>query len=175
MFHRALIVIDHRALSQIALDHAVALGAAGLRQLVLAIHVPNPAPPMAPEVPYAPIEADALHATQARLDEAQHWLEARGFQVIPLLVRGGDAAEAMAEAAKRNRVDLIVVATEGRNAVVRLLTGSVVPGLITLSPVPVMVCKADGRPVSGRRQRVRALSAPLAPTSGPTAPPQASP
>jgi nucleotide-binding universal stress UspA family protein len=43
--------------------------------------------------------------------------------------------------------DLIVVGTEGGNAVTRLLTGSTVPGLITRAEVPVMICHAtDSRP-----------------------------
>ena len=45
--------------------------------------------------------------------------------------------------------DLILVGTEGGNAVTRLLTGSSVPGLITRAGVPVMVCHAHD-PCPGR-------------------------
>ena len=45
-------------------------------------------------------------------------------------------------AARKRRCDLIVVAADGHNAFVRLVTGSLVSGLITRSSLPVLVCKA---------------------------------
>jgi nucleotide-binding universal stress UspA family protein len=49
--------------------------------------------------------------------------------------------------ARDQACDLIIVGAEGGNALVRLLTGSAVPGLITRAAVPVMVCHAgDGPP-----------------------------
>jgi nucleotide-binding universal stress UspA family protein len=58
---------------------------------------------------------------------------------------GGElAARVLVNGARRRRCDAIVVASEGRNALLRLLTGSVIPGLITESPVPVLVCKNSG-------------------------------
>ena len=59
---------------------------------------------------------------------------------------GTDDALSIADAAVRHRCDLIVVATEGRNAVMRILTGSVLPGLITAATaatVPVLVCRPE--------------------------------
>ena len=44
----------------------------------------------------------------------------------------------------RHHCDLIVVATEGRNAVMRILLGSVLPGLITAATVPVLVGRPQG-------------------------------
>jgi nucleotide-binding universal stress UspA family protein len=56
---------------------------------------------------------------------------------------GEDDARGIIDAARERDCDVIVVACEGRNALVRLLNGSVVPGLISASPVPVLVCR-DG-------------------------------
>ncbi len=50
-------------------------------------------------------------------------------------------AECISNAANHHHCDMIVVGTEESNAVMRLLTGSVVPGLITSASVPVLVCK----------------------------------
>lgn len=52
-------------------------------------------------------------------------------------------AECIANAAKTRQCDLIVVASTGRNAVMRLLTGSAIPGLITMASVPVLVCRGS--------------------------------
>ncbi len=57
-----------------------------------------------------------------------------------------DASQCIADAARTRRCGLIVAASERRNAVMRLLTGSVIPGLITRSTVPVLVCRSAGRP-----------------------------
>ena len=53
-------------------------------------------------------------------------------------------AHAASQAAVRHHCDLIVVATEGRNAVMRILSGSVLPGLITAATVPVLVGRPQG-------------------------------
>jgi len=57
---------------------------------------------------------------------------------------GADDAQCVAEAAIHRHCDLIVVGTEGRNAVMRLLTGSIVSGLISIADVPVLVCRDSG-------------------------------
>ena len=72
---------------------------------------------------------------------------------------GEDDARVIVEAARKRRCDLIVVASEGRNALLRLLTGSVIPGVITASPVPVMVCKAPARAKVGAEVAVMPLKA----------------
>ena len=73
--------------------------------------------------------------------------------------------------------DLIVVASTGSNAVMRLLTGSVIPGLITHSRVPVLVCRQCSRGariehLAGTDHRARRRPAEAAPAedSSPTAP-----
>ncbi len=43
--------------------------------------------------------------------------------------------------AEREEADLIVVGTKGRSGVARLLLGSVASGVVTYSPIPVLVVK----------------------------------
>jgi nucleotide-binding universal stress UspA family protein len=45
------------------------------------------------------------------------------------------------KAAKRNRCDLIVMASHGRRGIARLLLGSVTSSVLAYSPVPVLVCR----------------------------------
>lgn len=56
---------------------------------------------------------------------------------------GKSDAECVAEVAVKRQCDLIVVESESKNAVLRLIGGSIVPGLITHATVPVLVCKED--------------------------------
>ncbi|MEO7255674.1 MAG: universal stress protein [Casimicrobium sp.] len=54
---------------------------------------------------------------------------------------GAEAAVCIVEAAIKQKCGLIVVGSHGRNALERLIFGSVVTRLITLATVPVLVCK----------------------------------
>jgi nucleotide-binding universal stress UspA family protein len=49
--------------------------------------------------------------------------------------------EGIVAAAKDNGCDLIVMASHGRRGIARLLLGSVATRVLTLSPVPVLVCR----------------------------------
>jgi len=50
-----------------------------------------------------------------------------------------------------------VAASDGRNALLRLLTGNIIPGLITASPVPVLVVKEARRKKASARSAVAPL------------------
>ena len=67
---------------------------------------------------------------------------------------GEDDAQCIVDATRRLRCHLIVVASEGRNALMRMLLGSVIPRLITSSPVPVLVCKLRPRATVGAKAAV---------------------
>jgi nucleotide-binding universal stress UspA family protein len=56
----------------------------------------------------------------------------------------GGAAHAIAEVAKREHADLIVVATRGHTALVGLLLGSVPERLLHISPCPVLAVPISG-------------------------------
>ena len=55
--------------------------------------------------------------------------------------RVGHAAEEILAAAKKSKVDLIVIGTRGRGTLGTLLLGSVVQSVLTASEVPVMVVR----------------------------------
>jgi nucleotide-binding universal stress UspA family protein len=57
---------------------------------------------------------------------------------------GVDDADCIFDEARQRRCGLIVVGSMGRNAVLRLLTGSVIPGLITVSTIPVLIVRERG-------------------------------
>jgi nucleotide-binding universal stress UspA family protein len=57
---------------------------------------------------------------------------------------GSDAAETIAQYAKKNAVDLIVMASHGRTGLRHLLFGSVAEKLLRAAPCPVLVIRPEG-------------------------------
>lgn len=62
-------------------------------------------------------------------------------QVIPHVVFGDDAAEALAQAAARHGVDVICISSRGRAGISRALFGSVADRLLKESRLPVLVLR----------------------------------
>lgn len=77
----------------------------------------------------------AEHAT-ARLKEAGLTAEAR--MVV------GDPRASLTDAARSERVDLIVVGSHGRTGIKKLLLGSVASHVVTHAPCSVLVVRAEG-------------------------------
>jgi nucleotide-binding universal stress UspA family protein len=87
----------------------------------------------------AALEQALQDQTRRALAEARQVAEAAGVMSHSRTARDDDPAKAVLDVAAHRRCDLIVVASDGRNAVMRLLTGSAIPGLVTTSPLPVLV------------------------------------
>jgi nucleotide-binding universal stress UspA family protein len=67
--------------------------------------------------------------------------EAAGVRSHPEIVQGPEDEQTVLELARRLGCSLIVVASSGHNAIVRLLSGSVIPGLITQSTIPLLIVR----------------------------------
>lgn len=83
------------------------------------------------------------------------------------VARGGAG---IAAAAEELGCDLIAVATDGHNAVSRLLLGNIIPGLVTAATASVIVCPGGSASAVGGRRRRRAgrPSAGVSPAASPT-------
>lgn len=80
-----------------------------------------------------------------------------GVGASQLAVSGEDKAVCIAQHSVKQHCDLIVIGSHGRTTMQRLIHGSVVTNLITLSALPVLVCKL-GKRVSIVRRRPTARS-----------------
>lgn len=74
------------------------------------------------------------------LDGAKRSLDAGGYDVRTI-VRFGDAAQEIIDAAARERVDLIAMATHGRSGLGRLVIGSVAGTVLRSVAVPVLMAR----------------------------------
>jgi nucleotide-binding universal stress UspA family protein len=150
MYERILIVVDDASTSEPALQEGLALAKAHSAEVVLLGVLPlSGAPvsdlPVMGMVGYADFEPQAREDAQRRLQAAAEAANLAGVRQRALVGEGPDPVHSIAEAAQSLHCDLIVIGSEGRNAVMRLLTGSLIPGLITHAPVPVLVCRETSR------------------------------
>jgi nucleotide-binding universal stress UspA family protein len=88
-----------------------------------------------------------LAQSQRVVDDACEQL-AKRWTTVTGRVLDGDAREAIIEAAKEGKTDLIVLGARGRGAVASFLLGSVSLGVTRDAPCPVLVCRGPARPVS---------------------------
>lgn len=150
MFKRILIVVDARPVSRAAIEDGLTLAAAQNAEVLFFSVLPRYSVPLSDAPPFAAMSPKQfMKEVKAN---AEHWhaeatLLAHKAGVVARsdTASGDDDAGCIVQAAEREHCDLIVVGSEGRNALLRLLAGSVIPGLITASPVPVMVCKMQRR------------------------------
>lgn len=146
MFKRILIVVGQGPTSRAAVTQGVALAKVHDAEALFFSVLPRYVVPVADMPMIGMPSPDEFQREATR--NAENFLAAATVVADKAGVRskyavgaGFDDAECIVEAARKRRCDVIVVASAGRNAVMRLLSGSVIPGLITLSTIPVLVVR----------------------------------
>lgn len=154
MIRRILIVVDSSPAAQAAIDEGIGLADVHAAEVVFFHVLPRCPTPTVDELPWAIQSEEAFNRAaraegQRLLGAAAAVADQAGVMHRSAVRPGLDSVTCIVEAARRRRCDLVVVASEGSNAVVRLLTRSLIPGLISAAPMPVMVCKGGDRPSGG--------------------------
>ena len=109
---------------------------------------------MSSYIDYAGIESDHIHNARNRLEEI-----AKEFDIqcdIIVSVSLGHPADQIESAARQNKIDMVIAATNGGSGVIRFLTGSVTNKLIKILSCPLLVlhAKDDGR-VSQSEEKIK--------------------
>lgn len=86
-------------------------------------------------------ERAALANAARILDEAGAAARASGIACDTVHVKDRYPAEGIVETAKTRGADLIVMASHGRRGLSKLLLGSQATEVVSLSPVPVLICR----------------------------------
>ena len=147
MYKRILVATDGSKLSKLAVDHAIGLADITGAEVVALKVVPRyPQTYFEGGVALAASEVakiekqwqeEAMTAVNAVRDAGQK----RSVKVKPVTVKSDLIAEAIISAAKRNKADLIVMASHGRKGLKRLLLGSETQQVLTHSHTPVLVLR----------------------------------
>lgn len=87
------------------------------------------------------IEKQWTEAAQAVVDAVKKTAESKGVKARAITVKSDLVSDAIIGAAKKQKCDLIVMASHGRRGVKRLLLGSETQQVLTHSQIPVLVLR----------------------------------
>lgn len=145
MFKRTLLVLEPDVHADAVIEAGLAMAHTCLAQVVFCTVLSRARLPVAdlPD-PSLAVQWDSLDDDRLRAEllhaRARLIAEGLGVPSQSLIATGNDPVRTIVDAAQASYCDLIIAANAGTNAVVRLLNGSCIPGLVTASSVPVMVC-----------------------------------
>ena len=134
---RILVCYDGSPESQHALARAADIASAGASEVTV-VSAPEPLYPMRPYTGYSDPAEEERH--RRLLDDATRTLARDGITAATLRPVG-PTAEAIVDAARETRADLIVVGTRHRRLIERLLFGSVSGQLLVEAPCDVLVVR----------------------------------
>lgn len=147
MYKRILVATDGSTLSRKAVKEAIAL-AASLEAGLVALNV-VPRYPMSffeGSVALSPQEVGRFEKEwadkgQAIVDAVQKSAEAAGVKAKAVIAKSDLVAASILAVAKKNKCDLIVMASHGRKGISRILLGSETQQVLTHSSIPVLVLR----------------------------------
>jgi len=154
---KILIALDDSSHSQRAVDFVTRVRwPAGSRMTVMSVVQPLASAIAAAYEPAAALPAGLDEELRRKLQDvvsqAEHTLREAGLSTEGRVVMG-DPREAVVEAARAERSDLVVVGSHGRTGLAKLWLGSVSSHVVTHAPCSVLVVKENqsqqARPTGG--------------------------
>jgi nucleotide-binding universal stress UspA family protein len=147
MYKRILVATDGSALSKKAVVDAIGLAATCGAELIALKVVPRyPMAYFEGSIPMnakdvARIETQWANDAQAAVDLVKKMAEAKGVKAKAVVSRSDVVSDAIIAAAKKQKADLVVMASHGRKGIKRLLLGSETQQVLTHCHVPVLVLR----------------------------------
>ena len=147
MYKRILVATDGSSLSKKAVSSAISMAALCGAELVAVKVTPRyPQSYFEGSLPLsqtevAKIEKQWAQASQAQLDAIAKSAKAKGVSVKTVVVKADIVSDALIATAKKQKVDLIVMASHGRKGIKRLLLGSETQQVLTHISIPVLVLR----------------------------------
>ena len=147
MYQKILVATDGSTLSKKAVTSAIELAALAGASLVVLKVVPRYPQSyfeggIALQVAeVSRVEKQWADSAQATVDAVQKVAEAKGVKTKGVTVKSDLVSDAIIASAKKNKCDLIVMASHGRRGIKRLLLGSETQLVLTHSHVPVLVLR----------------------------------
>ena len=143
-FKRIILATDLSPASEPALKEAIGLAKENGAQLLIAHAYQPPSVVGAQSISagvYEEWDQTIRAEVKGRLQKLVENAAKEGVKAEPLVLTGAPY-EAIAEAARSNDADLVVLGTHGRKGVSRFFLGSVAARVISTAPCPVMTVRA---------------------------------
>jgi nucleotide-binding universal stress UspA family protein len=141
--NRILVPLDGSEMAEAAI--APALGMAQVGSFLILMRAADAR--IRPGADVIGTQIQAVHEAEEYLSGVKEKLEKTGVRRIETHVWYGPAAPAIVEAARVQKVDLIVMSTHGRSGFGRLIFGSVAESVLRGTGVPIFVVRPTGAPV----------------------------
>lgn len=132
---RILVPVDFSEPSKRALDYAISVASEFDAELIL-LHVVQPYP-ILPDLPAPTVELTAILGREADT-KLKKLADAVKAVAVKRLVRFGNPAREIADEAKKQDADLIIINTHGRTGFAHLFIGSVAELVVRLAKCPVL-------------------------------------
>lgn len=149
MYKKILVPLDGSQLAECVLAHAANITTGSkveevtLMRVVEPVYIPSSAEWAPSPEQIAQAETQNVKEAEDYLAQVVHHLENNATKVKTEVIKGR-AAESIADYAKNNQIDLIIIATHGRSGVSRWVWGSVADKILRASSIPVLVVRPPG-------------------------------
>lgn len=140
---KIMVAVDDSRHSEQAVEFVTRMRWPAGSRVIVATVVPLVPPPSTPFEPTGLPPQVAAHSNRyapALIERAESLLRAAGFPT-ERRIETGDPREALIRIAEDERVDVLVVGSQGRTGITRLLLGSVSAHTVTHAPCSVLVVK----------------------------------
>ena len=147
MYKKILVATDGSTLSKKAINSAIALAEVHGASLIAIKVIPRFTQTyFEGSIPVNMGEVDKIEKSWAdhahkQLDKVATDAKAKQVAVKTVVVKSDSVSDALVTAAKKNKVDLIVMASHGRKGIKRLLLGSETQQVLTHTTIPVLVVR----------------------------------
>lgn len=142
-FREILVPTDFSDQSRMALDYAIELAESTGGTLHI-IHVIEPSVYPTdlgfPQVGLVDLDKELVENSNLELAKIEEELKAKGIKIIKFITHGRPSDE-IVDYANDNKIDLICIATHGRNGFERFLFGSTTEKVLRKAPCPVLAVR----------------------------------
>ena len=157
-----LVTTDFSQVSKAAMPYAAAL-ARQYEARILVAHALSPEPRLGVPLDAVPIEAD-LAWLEAEGNLAKFALgNSLGVKPAKMLLERGDVWDVISDIIKKNKIDLVVMATHGRQGLKKLVMGSEAEKIYRRATCPVLTIGPQVPPLSDLNWKLKTI---LFPTDG---------
>jgi len=143
MYNKVLVPLDGSDIAESALPQVKKLAAGNfIGEVILLSVIDIPSLYLSEGIDFNALKNDHFNKYQNYLIDLQTKLSAKGIKAKTEILEGR-AAQTIVDYAKKNDVDLIVIATHGYTGMKKLMFGSVALRVLHESPAPVLLVRPE--------------------------------